>query len=558
LETESISAGRVKGMTEQSKARIILDTHAHDLPAGTTVMEGLVGAGVLVRTDCGGKGRCGKCLIKPAPGAEAGLSAAGEAERKALGPARAESGYRLACCARVTGEVALAIPEESRVAAEVVQKGLPMLFAALGPAPAPRPAGYGVAVDVGTTTIAVYLCDLAERTIVGSTSARNPQAIFGDDVVSRIGAVRSEPGMLPRLQRMAVSAIDWAVKALCRQARVPAGEVAEVVAVGNSTMVHLLLGESPASIGVFPYAPLFVEDRLLRAGDIGLAFNPAARLRTLPLISGYLGADIVSAAIAADLTSRPAGTLLADVGTNGEIILASETGLAATSCATGPAFEGAAIRHGMQATSGAIDSVRFNPSTRSLDYTVIRRDSGPQRKPSGICGSGVINAVAELLKAGVVTPSGSYNAGCGSPRLQPGENNILEFEIAPPEAAANGRAVTLTQADVRAVQLAKGALRAGIDLLCRQNGLDRPRRILLAGAFGSFIDRADALKIGMFPEMPIEAIEVVGNAAGAGAVLAMLDPDRFEQARRLARTTAVLDLAGHPDFQATFVGALGF
>jgi uncharacterized 2Fe-2S/4Fe-4S cluster protein (DUF4445 family) len=335
-------------------------------------------------------------------------------------------------------------------------------------------------------------------------------------------------------------------------------QIAEAVAVGNSTMVHLLLGESPASIGVFPYTPVFVEDRLLLAGDAGLAFNPSARLRTLPLISGYLGADIVGAAIAADLASRPPGTLLADVGTNGEIILVSGKGLAATSCATGPAFEGAAIRHGMQATSGAIDSVRFNPSTRSLDYTVIRRGDGPARRPSGICGSGVINAVAELLRAGVITTSGSYNARCGSARLREGDNHILEFEIAPAEAAANGNAVTLTQADVRAVQLAKGALRAGIDLLCRSNGLDRPQRILLAGAFGSYIDRADALKIGMFPDMPAEAIEVVGNAAGAGAVLALLDPARFEQARCLARTISVLDLAGHPDFQTTFVGALGF
>jgi uncharacterized 2Fe-2S/4Fe-4S cluster protein (DUF4445 family) len=544
-------------MAEQ-KARISLGHHAYDVPAGTTVMEALVGAGVLVRSDCGGKGRCGKCRVLALPSHAPGLSPAAEAELKSLGHDQVRAGYRLACCARVTGEVALDIPDESRTAAEVVQKGLPMLFADLGPAPEPRPTGYGVAVDLGTTTVAVYLCDLAGRTIVGSTSARNPQAIFGDDVISRIGAVRGDAGMLRRLQKMAVSAVDWAVLALCRQARVAPGAIAEAVAVGNSTMVHLLVGESPESIGVFPYAPRFVDERLLKAGDIGLKFNPSARLRTLPLISGYLGADIVSAALAADLPARPAGTLLADVGTNGEIILAAEKGLAATSCATGPAFEGAAIRHGMQATSGAIDSVRYNPATRSLDYTVIRRGGGPARPPSGICGSGVINAVAALLQAGVITRSGAYHPGCGSPRLQPGENNILEFEIVPPAAAAGGRAVTLTQADVRAVQLAKGALRAGIDLLCRQNGLDRPERILLAGAFGSFIDRADALKIGMFPEMPLESIEVVGNAAGAGAVMALLDPERFEKARRLAKTTAVLDLGSHPDFQTTFIGSLGF
>jgi uncharacterized 2Fe-2S/4Fe-4S cluster protein (DUF4445 family) len=537
-------------------AKMTLGGQAHTVAAGTTVMEALVAAGLLVRSDCGGKGRCGKCVVRPI-GAH-GLSPAGDAERRALGEERLRAGDRLACCARIQADVALEIPDDSRAAAEVVQKGLPMLLTDLAPAPEPLPAGHGVAVDLGTTTIAVYLCDLAGRTIVASTSTRNPQAIFGDDVISRIGAVREDAGALSRLQRMAVSAIDWAVGALCRPAGVAPGSITEAVAVGNSTMVHLLLGESPASIGVFPYAPRFVDDRRMAAGDIGLKFNPGARLRTLPLISGYLGADIVGAALAADLPARPPGTLLADVGTNGEIILTAGGELAATSCATGPAFEGAAIRHGMQATSGAIDSVRYNPRTRSLDFTVIRREGGPVRPPSGICGSGVINAVAELLQAGVITKSGSYSAACGSPRLRPGDTNILEFEIVGWDAAANGRPVTLTQADVRAVQLAKGALRAGIDLLCRRSGLERPTRILLAGAFGSFIDRSDALKIGMFPDMPLESIEVVGNAAGAGAVLALLDPARFEQARRLARSTRVLELGSDPEFQTTFVGALGF
>jgi uncharacterized 2Fe-2S/4Fe-4S cluster protein (DUF4445 family) len=331
-----------------------------------------------------------------------------------------------------------------------------------------------------------------------------------------------------------------------------------MVAVGNSTMIHLLLGEDPSSIGVFPYSPGFYEDRVLTAGRVGLTFNSAARLRTLPLISGYLGADIVSAAIAADLTHTPTGTLLVDVGTNGEIICLSASGLAATSCATGPAFEGAAIRHGMQATSGAVDSVRFRGDTGCLDYTVIARDTARPQPPAGICGSGVITAVAELLRAGILTRSGSFNSACGLPCLRPGENGVLEFEIVPAGTKGNPRSITLTQADVRAVQLAKGALRTGIDLLCRENGLRRPHKILLAGAFGSFINRVDALRLGMFPEMNDEEIEVVGNAAGAGAVLALLQEDQFAQAREIAQTTRVLDLAAHPDFQNTFINALSF
>jgi uncharacterized 2Fe-2S/4Fe-4S cluster protein (DUF4445 family) len=357
---------------------------------------------------------------------------------------------------------------------------------------------------------------------------------------------------------MAVSAIDWAASALCRRSGIDSSSAEEMVAVGNSTMVHLLLGEDPSSLGVFPYNPQFCEDRRLPVEKVGLSFNPTAHLHTLPLISGYLGADIISAAIAVGLANAPVGTLLVDVGTNGEIICQTDKGLAATSCATGPAFEGAAIRHGMQATSGAVDSVRFNRGTGCLDYTVIQRDADRPKRPGGICGSGVIAAVAELLRADILSKSGSYNVGAGSPCLRPGENGVLEFEIVPTDARRNHVPITLTQADVRAVQLAKGALRTGIDLLCRENGLRRPRKILLAGAFGSFINRLDALTIGMFPEMDADAIEVVGNAAGAGAVMALLRPDYIEQARRMATATRVLDLAAHPDFQATFVESLSF
>jgi uncharacterized 2Fe-2S/4Fe-4S cluster protein (DUF4445 family) len=212
----------------------------------------------------------------------------------------------------------------------------------------------------------------------------------------------------------------------------------------------------------------------------------------------------------------------------------------------------------MQATSGAVDSVRFRSDTGCLDYTVISRDSTRPHPPAGICGSGVITTVAELLRAGILTRSGSFNVDCGSPCLRPGENGVLEFEIVPAGTKSNRCSITLTQADVRAVQLAKGALRTGIDLLCRENGLLRPRRILLAGAFGSFINRLDALKLGMFPEMDEEKVEVVGNAAGAGAVLALLQETRFRQAREIAHSTRVLDLAAHPDFQETFIRSLSF
>ena len=537
-----------------------IDDQAVTVAKGLNLMEAMVSAGYLLRSDCGGNGRCGKCRVRVAASSAHALTEPDEAERRSLGETHLAARYRLACRTAVLRDAVVEIPDESRLTPEVIQKGLPTHVSRLESATASRPpdSAWGIAVDVGTTTVAVYLCDLEQRAVTASTSIRNPQAIFGDDVISRISAVRLDPGSLPRLQSMTVSAIDWAVNALCRQVRIDPRKIGAAIAVGNSTMLHLLLGEDPSSIGVFPYAPGFVEARSLSAAAVGLRFNPAARLRTLPLISGYLGADIVSAAMAVDLARHASGTMLVDVGTNGEIIMRTDTALSATSCATGPAFEGAAIRHGMQATSGAIDAARFNPQTGNLDVTVVQRGDGPAPLPAGICGSGIISTVAELLRAGIILKSGRFNPDGDSACLRAGESGAMEFEIVPAGETQTGRSITLTQADVRAVQLAKGALRTGIDLLCRENNLPQPTRILLAGAFGSYIDKTAALAIGMFPALPESAIEVVGNAAGAGAILTLFDDDYVNRSKALAQTTRVVDLAAHPDFQNTFIQSLSF
>lgn len=311
-------------------------------------------------------------------------------------------------------------------------------------------------------------------------------------------------------------------------------------------------------MGVFPYRPLFSEDRHLPCSRIGLTFNPDAVLHTLPLIGGYLGADIIGAALAVDLARRPPGTMLVDVGTNGEIMLVTGDGFAATSCASGPALEGAAIRHGMQATSGAISGVRFEPRTGRLDCTLIQHDAGTPKKAAGICGSGVIGTVAALLQAGAIEKSGRFSAAFESECWRRDDNGILEFEIIAAPDTLSGSPITLTQADVRALQLAKGALRAGIELLCHANGMDRPVSILLAGAFGACIRSDDAFQIGMFPALKAAEIEVVGNAAGTGAILALCDDASFARAREIARRTRIFDLAGHPGFQSTFIEHLSF
>jgi uncharacterized 2Fe-2S/4Fe-4S cluster protein (DUF4445 family) len=544
-----------------NRFQIFYDSGRFQAEAGQTVLEALINNGIIIRSDCGGKGRCGKCRVKILSPQQDRLTPAAETEINALTKDELASGYRLACCARPLGSIRLEIPAETHLSADVLKKAPPLLLKnyRLAKTPSKHPAGdYGLAVDLGTTTIAVYLCNLAAARVEASIAARNPQAIFGDDVMSRITAINRDPDLLKRLQRMAVKTIDWGAQALMRSSRLQPAQIKTTIVVGNSTMIHIFVGQNPVSIGIYPYAPGFVEEQRLTAASIGLRFNPKARIRTLPLITGFIGADTVGAAIAAELEDHPVGTMLVDVGTNGEIMFLGKEGMLAASCATGPAFEGATIRHGMQAVPGAIDAIKINRINQKLSYSVIHNPTEKGQRPVGICGTGVISAVAELLRAEIISKGGAFNSAAKYPNLQRGENGALQFILVSPEKSAEGRTIALTQKDVRAVQLAKGALRAGIELLCKETHTALPQKILLAGAFGNYINPRDALTIGMFPRLPPENIESVGNAAGAGAILTLFDKRFARKAIKISRATRVVDLSSHPDFQETFISALAF
>lgn len=527
---------------------------------GQTLLEVLISAGLLLRADCGGKRRCGKCMVKITESSGAAVSAADETEAKFLGTKRLAAGSRLACCTEVRDDIAIEIPATSRLSPEVAQKGPTILFdklTTLKPSSRAKIDGYGLAVDLGTTTIAVYLCKLAAAEVTASISVRNPQVLFGDDVMSRIGAVGQNEDLLWRLQKMAVKAIEWAIDSLCRSARIDPDKIKTMVVVGNTTMIHLFVGADPTSIGMFPYNPQFVEEQIFEAAKVGFHFNPNATVRTLPLITGFIGADIVGATLAAELSHTQPGTMLVDVGTNGEIMFLGKEGLVATSCATGPAFEGAAITFGMHAVSGAIDAVKIDGSN-GVTCSVIQKDPSNPKKIAGLCGTGVVSAVAELLRTRMILPDGAFNRETHSNQLQRDDHEAPEFVLAGPGETEGGRTITFTQKDVRAIQLAKGALRTGIDLLCLEAGIERPQKIMLAGAFGSYIRKKDALTIGMFPDVSEKDIEVVGNAAGAGAILSLFDDRFIAQANELRKSTRVLDLASHPNFQEIFIASLEF
>jgi len=546
-----------------SSQRIQISFNEHQFFAeqGQTVLEALIDNGHFLRSDCGGKGSCGKCRVKIHDSDPTSISSPGEGEVRILGEKQLAAGYRLACCAAPLSDFSLEIPASSRLSASVLEKAPPLLLERHTISKT-RGEGlkdnYGLAVDLGTTTIAAYLCDLAAGRVAASIAMRNPQAMFGDDVMSRIGAISIDPDLLKRMQRMAIKTIEWGAQALIGSSRIEATHIKTMIVVGNSTMIHILVGQSPSSIGVYPYEPQFVAEKRFLAESIGLRFNPKAEVRTLPLITGFIGADTVSAAIAAEIENTRVGTMLVDVGTNGEILFIGKEGVVATSCATGPAFEGATIQHGMQAVPGAIDAVKIHTQKRKLSYSVIQNQTAKNKKPAGICGTGVISAVAELLRAEIISKDGAFNSKTKYSNLEPDENGTPQFILVPPEKTADGRAIVLTQKDVRAVQLAKGALRTGIELLCKDTNTDLPRKILLAGAFGNYIKAQDALTIGMLPVLNPQDIEGVGNAAGAGAILTLFDERFAKKAKALSRSTRVLDLSTHPDFQDTFIDSLSF
>ena len=527
-------------MTERRfTIRVFPDDKSIGAQGGESLIAALASAGILLRADCGGMGRCGKCRV------QVGDKETGNAHSA------------LACQTRVESDLRVEIPDASRLTPEVLQKDrltpVDGIRLPLCPGEIPKDHDCGLAVDLGTTTIAIYLCDLVRGGVSASASIKNPQAVYGADVMSRISAVSEQPGRVAHLQGLVIDAVEQVAGVLCRSVGAAPDRVRKMTVVGNPTMAHLFVGQSPAPLGVYPYRPAFTAENRIIGGDMGFRFLKEAAVHTLPLVSGFVGSDAVAAGLAMDLGNAADGTMLVDVGTNGEVLIKSPEGLLATSCATGPAFEGAAISQGMPAVRGAIDGVTITEN--AVRWSVIGDGSD---RPRGICGSGVLSAAAAILSAGIAGPDGRF-------RTDPVPHPMLRkngpkwaMVLAPAEAAGPDGPIRFTQTDIRSVQLAKGALRTGIDILCEESGMDAPGRLLLAGAFGAYMDKMDALRIGMFPPMDPETISAAGNAAGIGAVMALIDDETREAAAAMASAIRVVELAAQPGFQDRFVAALSF
>jgi len=579
---------------------------------GTTLLEAARQAGVGLNAVCGGAGTCGTCRVRLVTGA---VTPPSEAERDVVA-----EGFRLACRARVLSDVRVDVPPASITAPQRAQiEGLerpveldpavrsfdvtlapPSLtdlradatrlrealreqspplngggrfdHGALCQLPillrengwhirivilndeiiAVAPAGaalLGLAVDIGTTKVAAYLVNLESGEMLAAAGTMNPQIAYGEDVMARIAYAMAGQAQARELQRTLVGGLDDLAGELCARVGRDSAEIVEVVLVGNTCMHHLVLGLPVKQLGLAPYVPALGCSYDLKARELGLRFAPGANVHLLPNIAGFVGADHVAMLLATGLHETHEITVGLDIGTNTEISLAVDGRILSCSCASGPAFEGAHIHDGMRAAPGAVERVRL--IGERVEYQTI--DDAP---PVGICGSGILDGVAELRKIGVLRGNGAMQPG-SHPRVR-GRGKDTGFLLVPAGEREAPRDLVINRKDVNEIQLAKGAIRAGIDMLLEEAGLEAEQieRVVVAGAFGTYLDVGSALAVGMFPPLSRERFVQVGNGAGSGAKLALLSRRCRRVAGEIARRVEYVELTTHPHFVAAYTAAL--
>jgi uncharacterized 2Fe-2S/4Fe-4S cluster protein (DUF4445 family) len=421
---------------------------------------------------------------------------------------------------------------------------------------------YGLAIDIGTTTVAAYLCNLRNGEVVATESMMNPQITYGEDVMSRITYVVTHPeGGLNGMHKLIIDGLNQLIRSITTKCHLAPEDILELTFVGNTVMHHLLLKIDPQYLGVSPFPPVVHQSINVKARDLDLRVHPSANAYILPIEAGFVGADNVGVLIAEEPYHRDQMVLIIDVGTNGELVLGNRRVLISSSCATGPALEGASVKFGMRAALGAIERVRINPQTLEVDFKVIGeeywRSESHSVKAKGICGSGIIDAIAELYRNGIIEKSGRFHPTIQSSRMRISEGKP-EFVLAWQEETSIEKEITITQSDVRNVQLAKGALYTGAKLMMKRLGIEKLDKVILAGAFGSTIDKEKAQILGMFPDCDLADVYAVGNAAGDGARIALLNRDKRKEAEEIARKVEYMELTLEKDFQREFIEAMPF
>jgi uncharacterized 2Fe-2S/4Fe-4S cluster protein (DUF4445 family) len=419
---------------------------------------------------------------------------------------------------------------------------------------------YGIAFDIGTTTIAAYLLDLTTGKRLSVTSGMNPQRAYGADVISRINHTMQNDDGLEQLNSLLIESINACIGTLCEQTGVKTADIYAISFAGNTTMLHLLLGVSPRSIAAAPFIPVFTSAVRISAQELGLSINQAGIAYILPGVSAYVGADTVGAVLSTGIHQQADISLLIDIGTNGEIVLGNRDRLLACSAAAGPAFEGANISNGMGSIIGAVSSV-------SLKQGVTFKTIG-DAKPVGICGTGVVDLLAGLLETGIVDETGRIYTSW-KPEFPEQEslserivsiNGANAFVLCKASETLTGNEIVLTQKDIREIQNAKAAIAVGINVLVKNSGISMSdiKHVYLAGGFGSYINIRSALRIGLIPRELEGKIESVGNAAGQGAIDALINKNALEEAGKLGKTIKYIELSGCKDFNDLYMECMMF
>jgi uncharacterized 2Fe-2S/4Fe-4S cluster protein (DUF4445 family) len=610
------------------------------VPVGSTLVEASRLLGVDIEAPCGEHHVCGKCKVRVETGAfekfgiRSGPENAGSVEspdEKLLNSREREQGYRLGCCTTVQGDLLIYVPESARAGKQdTVRVEAPTLedvtadFERLCEAlesehglaplaidiwalrslsgalrrgdwqvtvsvwmdreivrvvPGDRCRNYGFAFDVGTTTIAGYLCDLQSGRVVGTYSRMNPQVKYGEDVVSRISYHMGNPGGLAKMSGDLVRALNALIEeavdagkgneegeAVRDSVAIRVEEIVDVAICSNTAMHHLLLQLDPEPLGAIPFTPALHQALDIKCRDLGLSVNPAAHVFFLPSVAGYVGGDTIGVMLAESPHRSTKKQLIIDIGTNGELVLGNREGLLCSSCATGPALEGAQIEFGMRAAPGAIERVKVDPLTGEVDYKVIGRNawknySAPgEMRAKGICGSGILDAVGELFLAGIIAGSGAFSQRAEeSHRFRKnGDSGFKEFVLAWADETSIGRDIVINQKDIRQIQMAKASIYTGCKLMMQRMGVSRLDEVKIAGAFGNHLDRNLARVIGLIPDCPSKIVSSVGNAAGDGCRVALLNREKRREADRLCRSVEYLELTLEENFQQELVAATQF
>jgi uncharacterized 2Fe-2S/4Fe-4S cluster protein (DUF4445 family) len=582
---------------------------------GTDLLEAAQTAGVRIISICGGVGSCDSCRIQKVSGE---ISDHSLIEQDIINPDELGSGIRLACQAEVLSDTTVYVPPESLSSAQRLQvegeevefdadpavvsyelkvdppsltdlrSDISRIEQALLDGGLPHPEFdlrvlrelpqlvraqnwkgsivtrdrevvtflpsqttlLGLALDIGTTKLASYLVDLESGRTLAKLGAMNPQINYGEDVISRIAYAEANEGGAATLQGELAAAINTMVGEMCLAAEVERDQIVDAVVVGNTAMHHLFVGLPVEQLGLAPYVPAVTRPIYVSASDLGLDLAPLAKVFFPPIIAGYVGADHVAMLLAAGVARSNKKILAVDIGTNTEISLSKHDGILSCSCASGPAFEGAHIQDGMRASAGAIERVQIIEG-EVRTYTI-------ENQPAvGLCGSGILDTVAVMFEAGAIQSSGRLQKGH---KFVHGSGKDAHILIVPEVESGHGRDIRVAGSDIHEIQLAKGAIRAGTDILLQEAGVQPLEldEIIVAGAFGTYLNLDSAIEIGMFPDLPRDRFRQVGNAAGAGARMLLGSKEKRQETERILQKTRYIELTTYEGFQDKFVTSMTF